>query len=239
MLTKVHGIVIRCIKYRETSLIFDLYTAEYGLASFIVHGARKPKSRMPASLFQLMNWVELVTYFKDVRSLSRVKEAQLDFQYKQLPFDLHRRSIGIFMTEVVQKTIKEHESNPALFSSLKDAYKQLDSTPYPVANFHILFLLELSAFLGFRPGGQCSEDTPYFDMVSGRFVAHLHPVHTLDHTHSKLMSRCLQLNINHCHEISLTRKTRTTLLHHLLHFYQYHIEKMGEIKTHKILAEVL
>ena len=86
MLTKIQGIIIRSVKYGETSLIFDMYTQQFGLASFIVNGARKPKSKLPSSLFQLMNWLEVIAYVKDPRSLSRIKEAQIIFHYQYMQY---------------------------------------------------------------------------------------------------------------------------------------------------------
>ena len=110
MIEKVEGLVVRCIKYGESSLIFDLYTRQHGLVSCIIGGVRKSKSRTPAPLFQLMNWLELVLYFKEPSALNRVKECTLLYNYRQVPFDMRRRSIGLFMTEMVQKTVRERES---------------------------------------------------------------------------------------------------------------------------------
>lgn len=238
MLTKLQGIVIRVVKYGETSLIFDMYTAQFGLASFIVNGCRRPKSKLPAALFQLMNWLELVVYMKDPGSLNRVKEAQMIFHYQQIPFELKKRSVALFMTEIVQKTIKENEANTALFSFLRGAYQYLDHSVQSIANFHIAFLFELSAYLGFRPSGEWSEENRFFHLVSGRFVSVVHPLYTLDATTSKAISEFLSSNMEKAHMITLSRELRLDVLNHGISFFRYHLDRLPEIKTHKILAEV-
>jgi DNA repair protein RecO (recombination protein O) len=238
MLTKIQGIIIRSIKYGETSLIFDMYTQQYGLASFIVNGARKPKSKLPSSLFQLMNWLEVVAYVKDPRSLSRIKEAQIIFHYQHLPFDRHKSSVALFITEVIQKTIKENEANLSLFSFLHDTFSFLDLSENPIANLHISFLIELSGFLGFQPHGQWCDQTPYFHLVSGQFVEVAHPMYTLDIDISRAISGYLSTSMENIHEHIVTREMRRRVVTEIISFYRYHLDRMPEIKTHKILSEV-
>jgi DNA repair protein RecO (recombination protein O) len=238
MVTKVNGLVMRSIKYGETSLIFDMYTEQYGLASFIVNGARKAKSKLPASLFQLTNWIEIVAYFKDPRSLNRVKEAELILHYTSIPFDLPKSSVALFMTEVTQKTIKENESNQALYNFLFSSYLELDLSKVSIRDFHLVFLLKLTKYLGFAPQNNYSQNLPYFNLISGNFVAVDHPLHTLDRDSSHGMKRYLAHVDGELTIPDVDRDTRQKLLTAILNFYRYHLEKFPEIRTHKILAEV-
>ena len=68
------AIVLRAVKYAETSMVADLYTREEGLVSCIAGGVRKKRSSMPASLFQLLQPVNAVIYFKGDSQLNRIKE---------------------------------------------------------------------------------------------------------------------------------------------------------------------
>jgi len=238
MLVKVEGVIIRAIKYGETSLIFDMYTAQYGVVSFIVNGARKAKSRLSASLFQLMNWLELIAYVKDPAGLNRVKEAQLLFHYSSISFEIPKSSIGLFMTEVVQKTIKENEANPELYDFLHHAYTSLDESTNPISNFHIVFLLQLTQYLGFLPNGRHSDESPYFHLMSGTFVHEAHPMYTLPPPLSDLISQFLDQDFEGAHTVALSKEMRKKVLNDILVFYRLHLEKFPEINTHKILAEV-
>ncbi len=239
MLTKTHGLVVRVIKYGESSLIFDLYTRELGLSSYIVGGVRKAKSRTPASLFQLMNWIEVVAYVKDADKLHRVKEVRPLYHYQSVPFDIQKRSIALFMTEIVQKTIKERETNEALYSFLFDTFTYLDHTDDRVHNTHLVFLIELSQYLGFTPHGSWQADRPYLDMLKGTYVPTSHPMYTLSADQSAEISLCSAESISTAHRLRLTREQRQRIIRNLLSFYRLHIERLSEIHTHQILADVL
>ncbi len=239
MLIKTTGLVIRSIKYGESSLIFDLYTKSHGYVSFIVGGVRKPKARMSASLFQVMNWVEVVAYLRDPAHLNRVKETYLIHSYKFIPFDFHRRSVGLFITEVVQKTIREREANEHLYHFLWHTFQYLDHPEALINNTHILFLIRFSGYLGFLPNTRSNASDHYFNLSTGSFEPFQHPVYSLNEEMSGLLSECLNCEVDTAHLVRLDRTKRRALIQNLITFYKLHLEKLPEIQTHKILAEVL
>ncbi len=53
------AIILKAIKYGETSLIIHAYTKEYGKLAFIVKGARKAKAKIQANIIQPLSVVEL------------------------------------------------------------------------------------------------------------------------------------------------------------------------------------
>ncbi len=193
---------------------------------------------MPASLFQLMQWIEVVAYVKKNDSLCRIKEARLTHHYQSIPFDIYRSSIALFMTEIIQKVIKGHEANPLLYQFIHNSFLHLDTTKQDIRNFHLIFLLEFTHFLGFRPEGKWSSEFPYFDLFRGRFVALAHPAFTLSKSRSQLLSSCLRSNLDNNSKIVLGREDRRHLLHDILNFYRFHLDRFPEVKTHKVLAEV-
>ena len=211
---------------------------EIGSDPTIVGGARKPRSQMPASLFQLMNWLEVVAYIKDTSTLSRIKEARPVLHYQSIPFDVQRRSIGLFMTEVFQKTVKEHEANQPLYDFLQQTFITLDNRDQHISNLHLVFLLHLSRFLGFYPDDRWSENDRYFDLLKGTFVPFPHPAYTMEPENSKLLSRLMELSVDQADLLKVSRKERQALIEDLLAFFKLHMDKMPDIQTHKVLANV-
>ena len=65
MLQKTEGIVIHTIQYSDTSLITKIFTADYGLISFMIKGTRGKKSSNKAVLFQPLNLLALDIYFQE------------------------------------------------------------------------------------------------------------------------------------------------------------------------------
>ncbi|MEZ5039594.1 MAG: DNA repair protein RecO [Saprospiraceae bacterium] len=240
MLVKTRGIVFKAIKYSETSLIVDIYTEEKGLRKYIISGVRSKRGQGKASLLQVMSMVELVVYEREDRDLNRIKEIKAAYVFQSIPFELKKGAIGLFLAEIARKTIKEATPNPELFVFLWDTFLWLDQTLESVINVHLQFLIELSSFLGFIPGGEFSEETPLFDLQEGLFAANI-PAHHhyLDESYSQLVHQLLESNLATCHTIPMTRAQRQNLIRHLLDYYRWHIEHFPDIHSHQILQEVL
>ncbi len=240
MLIKTRGIVLKTIKYGETSVIVDMYTEERGLRKYIMNGVRSRRSRVRASLVQVMSLVDLVAYDREDRELNHVKEIRPAYVYQSLPFNVRKGAIALFMAEVARKTIHDSEENAPLFAFLFDIFRYLDETTQPIGNIHLHFLLGLTAYLGFLPGGECCAETPVFDMQEGTFVASVSGhTHYLNEELSRTLSALLQRQLRDCHEVKMDAAHRRLLLQHLLDYYRLHIDYLSEINAHRILQEVL
>lgn len=240
MLIKTSGIVLRTKKYSETSVIADIFTEAKGLRSYLVSGVRTQNARVSAGLLQIMTPVEIVAYHRDDRDLTRLKEIKPLHIFHALPFDVRRSAVGMFMTELARKTIHGHEEHPELFSFLLENFVFLDETTRPFSNLHLHFMLKLTEYLGFLPGGRFSVVTPVFDLQEGIFTGDnpTHP-HTLSAFYSEKTGQLLALPKEKCHEVELSREERRTLLRQLLDFYRLHIEHFPVIHSHEVLEEVM
>jgi DNA repair protein RecO (recombination protein O) len=240
MLIKTRGIILKTIKYGETSLIAEIYTEERGLRKYVLNGVRSKKARIHASLLQVMSLLELVVYNRDDRDLNHVKEVRPAHVYQSLPFEMRKSALALFMAEIIRKTVRESEENKPLFAFLFGIFEHLDQATGSNANLHLYFLVELSAFLGFLPGGAFSTETPLFDLQEGMFVTAIPShAHYLDEQHSELLNQLLHCDLHHCHEIKITTVQRRALLQNLLDYYKLHMDFMPDIYSHQILHEVL
>lgn len=239
MLLKTRGIVFRTHKYGESSLIVEMYTEQRGLRKYIISGVRSTKARTKASLLQVMTLLEIVAYERDDRDLNRLKELQPAFIYESIPFDVRKGAVGLFMVEVARKAIREREENHALFNFLFDRFAGLDQNVNSSANYHLAFLLELSAYLGFAPAGEYTAETPIFDLQDGEFVAGPpdHSQYLVDEV-ALAFYELLHYPAPRSHELKLEREVRQTLLSELIRYFQLHLEGMGEVNAHLILREV-
>ena len=76
VLHKTKAIILRTVKYGETSLIVTAYTELYGLQSYIVQGVRAStkKAGSKANYFQPAAILELIVSHHDLNNLQRIKE---------------------------------------------------------------------------------------------------------------------------------------------------------------------
>jgi DNA repair protein RecO (recombination protein O) len=238
MLIKTRGIVLRVVKYGETSVIADVLTEEKGLHTFIVSGVRSPKPKISPGLLQVLSLVDVVAYFRAEKSMDRVKEISANVLYRSIPFDVRKMAISFFVAEVCQKTIRSTGENRLLFEFLHDTCCFLDDTGEQVGNFSIAFLVALSEYHGFRPDGRYSVLTPYFDLREGTFEKAIppHPDY-LDGEDGVLLDTFLRTPLQLCHTIRLTPEARRRLFHRLLDFYSLHSDNFS-LRSHAVLESV-
>ena len=78
MVHNTKGIVLRVVKYGETSVIVTIYTELFGIQSYIVNGVRttSKKGASKASLFQPAAILDLIVYHNELKNLQRIKESR-------------------------------------------------------------------------------------------------------------------------------------------------------------------
>ena len=239
MLIQTKGLIVRSVKYRETSLILDIYTREVGLRTYVINGVRKKNAKTSASLLQLMNLVELNAYENEQRDINRIREVRSAYLYKEIPFRIQKSAVGQFMLEMVRKSIREKEKNIRLYDFLESSFIYLDETQFSIANYHISFLLGFAAQLGFAPDSNHSEAKPFFDLREGQFVATA-PYHRdyLSETESKGLSLFLENDFQDHHSIQLSKEKRARLLERIIDFYRIQTGDMGPIRSMDVFREL-
>ena len=168
MLVKTRAIIIHSIRYREADLIVKAYTKSSGLKSYLVRGVLKSKKgKLRASMFQPLTILDLEAHHKDKGTLESIREAKVNPAYQTLTGNIYKSSIAMFLAEVLHQAIQEEEQNQALYQFLEESFLWLD-TNEKYANFHLLFMVKLSSFLGFYPH-QYDPDLPYFNLLDGEY----------------------------------------------------------------------
>lgn len=240
MIHKTKAIALHTVKYGDNSLIAYVYSESHGRLSLMVHSAYgKQKSAVKAVFFQPLNILNLVYYHRGNQTLCKLKEVSTEVTYSTIPFDPVKRAIALFIGEVVYRTIREEEPNPVMFNFLENSIQLLDVMQRGASNFHLIFLTQLTRYLGFFPGNQWSESLPIFDYKNGLFVP-TDPAHPLyfNKEKSKLIGLVLSTPFHDAERLELNHKTRTQLIDNLLAFYQVHIESVTGIKSLPILSQI-
>ncbi len=244
MIFKTKGIVLRSVKYGETSLVVSIYTELFGLQSYIVNGVRTYTKKGPgrANLFQPSAILDLVIYHNELKNLQRIREFKWNFLYQNILTDVITNTVASFMVELLQKTIKQPEANASLFNFIEDAFLHLDKAEDTVvANFSLFFALHLTSFFGFRLNDNFSQQNNILDLQDGNFVSErpMHP-HFLEGQYSYITSQLLKvMQPYELDQIRLNQEFRRTLLLAYQSFYALHIEDFGTMKTLPILQALL
>lgn len=242
LLHTTKAIILRAVKYGETSLIVSAYTELFGLQSYIVQGVRivSKKGAGKANYFQPGSVLELVVYHHELKNLQRIKEFRWSYLYLHVFSDVVKNCVLLYMMELLQKCIKQPESNPDLFSFAEETLIQLDTADETVtAGFPIYFSLQLAHFFGFQINHD--QSAPVLDLQEGSFV-NQYPQHAcyIDGKIAVLLFELLKVMQPHeLAEVPMNHLQRRAVLDALETYYALHLSEFGKMKTLPVLQEVL
>ncbi|MEO7310387.1 MAG: DNA repair protein RecO [Chitinophagaceae bacterium] len=244
LLHKTKGIILRTVKYGETSLIATVYTELFGLQSYIVKGVRlsSKKGNSKVNMFQPAAVLDMVVYHNELKQLQFIK----DYSWAHIPQHLHqdviKNCVALFIVELVGKSIKQPESNAALFYFMENYLLMLDAADSAVTgNLPLHFALHLARELGFGMEDRDDENKIILDLDEGRFTEQI-PAHGnyLDGRLAGATADLLQMdNAVSLYRIKLNKSLRQQLLQAYEQFYVYHVSDFGTLKTVAVLEAVL
>ena len=240
---KTKGIVLRTVKYGETSIITTVYTELFGIQSYIVKGVRQStkKSSAKSIYFQSAAILDMIVYHNQFKNLNFIKEYQWSFLYQNILSDVLKNTVALYIVEMLQHSLKQPEANPELFYIVEDTLKQLDNgTAALVANLPLYFCLHLAGELGFRVQGSYNNSTPFLDLQEGQFVKEkpAHPYY-VDKTLAEATSTLLSVNFyNDLENIHFNRSTRQDLILAYQNYIALHVNDFGEIKSLPVLQSI-
>jgi len=244
MTHSTRGIVIRTVRYGETSVIVSIYTELFGLQSYLVNGVRTSSKKGPgkANLFQSSAILDLVVYHNEIKNLQRIKEFKWGFIYQHIFFNVIKNSVAVYMIELLQKCIKQPEPNPDLYHFIEDAFTHLDKSGNTIlANYPLYFTLHLAGFFGLQLDDNYSEKNTFLDLQEGHFVSEVPDhQHYLEGELSFLTSHLLKImQPNELEQLKLNHDIRRKLLHSYLDFLAFHLPDFGAMKTLAVIQTVL
>jgi DNA repair protein RecO (recombination protein O) len=232
------GIVFQSVKYSDTSIIVKIYTEAHGLQSYMIKGVRSKKAKMKTALFQPLQLLELVAGNRENKNLNYLKEAKVAHAYQSVPFDMTKRSVLMFLTEMLVRSVKEESANQTLFHWLWQTLIWYDLADNPGPDFHLVFLIQLTKFLGFYPKNPTMK-SGYFDLQEGVFVNSEPPhPHYISGGVSELFHQLSLTSFNGLSHLALTTGQRRKMLNILITYYQLHLSGFGEVKSLEVLHQL-
>src|SRR5437016_3948145 len=157
MLHKTRGIVFRVTDFGETSVVAQVYTELFGLQGYLINSVRKKNALVRQNILHPLSLVDLVVYNKERKGLHRIAEIRSNPVLQNIPIDVLKTSVALFLDEVLCNSLKEEEPNQQLFDFLFHSIQILDMQSPVNSNFHLYFLIQLSRYLGFYPTENYSE----------------------------------------------------------------------------------
>ena len=237
MLVQTKALVLHTIKYNDSSLIAHCYTKTLGKQSFLLKGVlSSKKGKIKKAHFQPLSLLEIHFQHKNKGGLNFIKELKVDPPYQTVYTAIEKNTIVFFLSEILYNCLQQEEADPLLFDYLKNALLWLD-TQREIANFHILFLIKLTQFLGFYPFAE-NDECRYFNLVSGCFTQdppneEFIEGETVQHLKQFLGTKFAKVNLP-----KLNQQSRRELLEALIHYYEIHLHGFSRPKSLPILHQI-
>ena len=236
MLTKTQAIVLHAIKYGETRLIVDMFTKVFGRQAFIVSIPKTPKGKVKKQFFQPLTILEIETDIRPRQQLQKLHDVRLAAPFASIPFEPDKLAISLFVAEFLYYALRSEQRNELLYEYLENSIVWLDGQQSSFANFHLVFLLRLTRFLGFYPNLDDYKDGDYFDLRESVFMP-MPPVHRdfLHPEEAQKVQLMMRMDFPTMHLFRMSHLERNRLLEVSLKYYRLHLPDFPEMKSIEVL----
>ena len=231
MIESTQGVCLHYYKYSENSVIAKIFTENFGLQSYVMKGVRNKKSKNKLNILQSLNIVQLEVTNNKKREVQYIKEISLIGNTSNINSDMNKRFISLFISEILMKVLVESEKEIPIFSFICETIYKINDIESLSKNFSLLFLIQLSGYLGFYPSKD-NANKNIFDLENGCFTNQA--VYFNISGDNKEYFRCLLTN----KEVSIPYKNRKELLKSLQKYYNLHHYNIESLKSYEVIESL-
>ena len=236
MIETTKAIVINTIKYGDSSLIVTCYTENCGLKTYMLKGVlSSKKGKLRTAYFQPLMQLNITANHNNKGRLNSMRDVEILQYYTSIYTNIKKQAIALFLAEIMYSSIREEEKNQTLFKYLDTAIQWLD-THDAIANFHLLFLLNFTKFLGFYPDSNLKQGN-YFNLLEGNFT-NKPGINTLTGENIIHFKKLLGINFDVLQNVDFGAADRQALLLILIQYFELHLSGFKRPKSLNVLKAV-
>lgn len=146
---KSEALILRSIRWHESSKIMHIYSREWGRLGLIAKGALRPKSPFAGNL-ETLNYANCIVSYKAGRELQILTGIDVIDSFSQMRLNLDRQPYALAVLEVLDQVLEGHTADAVFFDFTIYILRTIEKSRKPEMVFWY-FLLKLVSFLGFRP----------------------------------------------------------------------------------------
>ena len=227
MKSKAELIILNHTKFGENSIVLHTLSSEYGRRGFLVKVS--PKTAM--ALFLPLNILQAEVTENPKANLWYARNFVSITPLNGIRGNIHKNTMTLFMSEVLYRVVKDQTNEDGLSDWLKGQILTLDALQADFANFHLLFLLNLCAALGFDPDAA----------GLAPFVTSCHPERcegSSSGQNLRSLEALLSLPFTEALLLPLTGADRNAIAESILKYIEYHTESAVNVRSLAVLREI-
>lgn len=237
MLVSTKAIVISKLKYKDNDLIIKCYTEHFGVQSYLLRGILKnKKGKLKTAYFQLLSQLDIIIKYRENRSLQSLADVKPFAFYQSIYSNVAKSAIAMFLAEVLSSILKEEEKNQSLYTYLETTLLWLDTND-EISNFHLLFLLNLSRYLGFYPDLTLTH-LNVFNLEEGKFQSQKTNLYCISGNELAQFKQLLGINFDTLKSVHISSKKRKDILNMILIYFELHLGSLKKPRSLKVLNQV-
>lgn len=236
---KLKLIVLGVVKHSDRNNVLTAFDDTRGRMAFLIPTNTSRTARMRNSLLMPLSVVEIEANLLKGRDLHTIKSVAPITLYKSIYFNPIKSSIALFLSEFLNRLLRDAMPDQDMWLFIVHSLQQLDSMNRGVANFHIYFLFALAEYLGIAPDTTKYENHAYFDMRAGCYTYH-RPTHNayLQGQEATLPAILGRMNYRNLHLWQFTREERRSIVKHILDYYEIHMPGLSSLRSIEILRQL-
>ncbi len=145
---KTEGVVLKELRYRDTSKILSIYTEKYGKIAVMARGAYRPKSQIIANT-QPFSYNEYQLYRG--KSFFYLNQGDIIDSFYPIREKIERVTYGYYILELIDKGLPDEQENGKIFNLLVKGLTVLSSLDDDYLKFIVAYELKFISFLGYKP----------------------------------------------------------------------------------------
>ncbi|MFH1413231.1 MAG: DNA repair protein RecO [Candidatus Omnitrophota bacterium] len=146
---KTEAIVIHKREFRETSIIANFYSRDFGKLSGLLKGIRAQPGKFASSL-EPFSYNEIIFYPKTKSALHLVSQCDLIDNFDSIRANVIKTGICSIMMELLDAIMPPEDKNEEVFNLSMDCIRELSVTNNPHKVLTI-FKIKILALSGFKP----------------------------------------------------------------------------------------
>jgi len=238
LIESTKAIVLSALKFKDTSLIVKCYTQK-GIKSYLVKGvlSKNTKSKkLKVAYFQTFTLLDIVAKHNNKGQLNYINDLTVYQPLHNIYTDIYKNTIALFLAEILSNILKEETENDLLFQYIENAIIWLD-THDKTNNFHVLFLLQLTKYLGFHPNTPKETDS-FFNLQEGSFSFHKPIANFISGEEFNLFKSTIGTNFEAFSKVKLNARSRQVLIDILIQYFALHLPEFRKPKSLEILKTI-
>ena len=236
---KTRGVVLGISPYSDAFSVVHVFTLDFGRISYLLPQKAGKKAKVKPSLFFPFSILEMDVEHLPLREIQRLKDVERTFPLTALNSDLGKISVIFFLSEFLDKILRETQENRPLFAFLEHSIEVLEHTDFGFANFHIAFLFQLTRYMGILPNLEHYRQNCYFDLMNAEYVD-LKPFHRhfLSPEETAYLEKLKRMSFRNMNLFRLSKANRNLIIDYLLEYYRLHVFDFPPLKSLDVLREL-